>query len=75
MSDTDLVLLKVMEAFKAVFDIDPQLLTLDTGAGDIQGWDSLGHLSLTTKLEQTFSRQFEAARPGGCPQFHDRRIL
>ncbi len=59
MSDTDLVLLKVMEAFKAVFDIDPQLLTLDTGAGDIPGWDSLGHLSLTTKLEQTFGISFD----------------
>ena len=59
MSDTDLVLLKVMEAFKAVFDIDPQLLTLDTGAGDIQGWDSLGHLSLTTNLEQTFDISFD----------------
>lgn len=59
MSDTDLVLLKVMEAFKAVFDIDPQLLTLDTGAGDIPGWDSLGHLSLTTNLEQTFDISFD----------------
>ena len=58
MSDTDQVLSKVREAFKAVFDIDPQSLTLETGAGDIPGWNSLGHLSLTTNLEQTFGISF-----------------
>jgi acyl carrier protein len=59
MSDTDRVLSKVQEAFKAVFDIEPQSLTLETGAGDIPGWDSLGHLSLTTQLEQTFGITFD----------------
>lgn len=59
MSDTDQVLPKVREAFKAVFDIDPQTLTPDTGPGDVPGWDSLGHLSLTTNLEQTFGISFD----------------
>ena len=59
MSDTDQVLPKVREAFKAVFDIEPQSLTLETSAGDIPGWDSLGHLSLTTQLEQTFGISFD----------------
>ena len=59
MSDTDQVLPKVREAFKSVFDIDPQSLTLETSAGDIPGWNSLGHLSLTTHLEQTFGITFD----------------
>jgi len=42
-----------------VFDVDPQLLTLETSAGDIPGWNSLGHLSLTTQLEQTFGITFD----------------
>ena len=59
MSDTDQVLARVREAFKAVFDIEPQSLTLETSAGDIPGWNSLGHLSLTTHLEQTFGITFD----------------
>ena len=59
MSDTDQVLPKVREAFKSVFDIDPQSLTLETSAGDIPGWNSLGHLSLTANLEQTFGISFD----------------
>ncbi len=59
MSDTDHVLVKVQEAFKAIFGIDPQSLTLETSAGNIPGWNSLGHLSLTTHLEQTFGVTFD----------------
>jgi acyl carrier protein len=59
MSDTDQVLLKVREAFKAVFDVEPQSVTLEASAGDIPGWNSLGHLSLTTNLEQTFGISFD----------------
>lgn len=59
MSNADFVLPKIQEAFKAVFDIDPQLLSLETSAGDIPGWNSLGHLTLTTHLEQTFGITFD----------------
>ncbi|MGA7340658.1 MAG: acyl carrier protein [Terracidiphilus sp.] len=54
MSDTDYVLNKVREAFKAAFDIDPQLVTMDTSASDIPLWDSVGHLSLASSLEEVF---------------------
>jgi len=59
MSDIDQVLPKVRQAFKAVFDIEPQSLTLETSASDIPGWNSLGHLSLTTRLEQMFGITFD----------------
>jgi acyl carrier protein len=54
MNDTDYVLTKVQEAFKASFDVDPQLVSMETTAGDIPGWDSVGHLSLASNLEQVF---------------------
>lgn len=54
MNDTDYVLTKVREAFKASFDIDPQSVTMETTADDVPGWDSVGHLSLGANLEETF---------------------
>ena len=54
MSDTDYILTKVREAFKAAFDVDPELVSLETNASDIPGWDSVGHLALASNLEQIF---------------------
>jgi acyl carrier protein len=54
MTDTGFVLTKVQEAFKNAFDIDPQLVSMETGASDIPSWDSVGHLSLASNLEQIF---------------------
>jgi len=54
MSDTDYILATVREAFKGAFDIDPQLVSIETSAADIPGWDSVGHLSLASNLEQLF---------------------
>ena len=48
MSDTDYILNKVREAFKAAFDIDPQTVSMETSASDIPLWDSVGHLSLAS---------------------------
>lgn len=52
MSDTDYILSKVQEAFRATFDIDSELVSMETRASDIPGWDSVGHLSLASNLEQ-----------------------
>ena len=54
MHDTDPILAKVREAFKAAFDIDPQSVTMETTADDVPGWDSVGHLSLGGSLEEVF---------------------
>ena len=48
------VLPKVQEAFAAAFEIDPRTVTLETSASDIPGWDSVGHLSLASNLEEVF---------------------
>lgn len=54
MSDQDYILTNVREAFKAAFDIDPQLVSMDTTPSDISAWDSVGHLSLAGNLEEIF---------------------
>jgi acyl carrier protein len=54
MSQTDKTLAKVQQAFKAAFNIDPNLVSMDTSASDIALWDSVGHLSLASSLEEVF---------------------
>ena len=54
MNDTNQILSKVQEAFKASFDVDPQSVTIETKAEDVSGWDSVGHLSLAANLEEAF---------------------
>jgi acyl carrier protein len=54
MSDNDYVLTNVREAFKAAFDVNPQLVSMETTASDISAWDSVGHLSLAGNLEEIF---------------------
>jgi len=54
MNDTDYVLTRVREAFKTSFDVDPQSVTMETTASDVPGWDSMGHLSMASNLEQVF---------------------
>jgi acyl carrier protein len=52
--DSEDVLTKIRQAFKESFEVDPQLVTMETSASDIPGWDSVGHLSLASNLEQIF---------------------
>jgi acyl carrier protein len=54
MNDTNDILTKVRQVFKASFHIDPQLVSIETNASDIPGWDSMGHLSLASNLEMAF---------------------
>ena len=54
MNDQSYVLSNVQQAFKSAFDIDPQIVTMDTTATDISAWDSVGHLSLAGSLEESF---------------------
>lgn len=48
------VFVKVQQAFHDAFDVDPQLVSMDTVPDDIPGWDSVGHLGLASSLESTF---------------------
>jgi len=50
----DELLNKIRSAFKAAFHIDPRTITMDTVPSDIPQWDSMGHVTLASALEQTF---------------------
>lgn|GEM_PF-894181 len=55
----DEVLTKVQTAFKSSFDIDPKTITVDTTPDDVSAWDSMGHVTLASSLEQTFQLTFD----------------
>ena len=48
------VLPKVQGAFHDAFAIDPRSVTLETRPDDVPAWDSVGHLTLVSNLEQAF---------------------
>jgi len=53
------VLENVRKAFRSAFDVEPDTVTIDTVPGDVKGWDSLGHVTLATCLEQQFNLRFD----------------
>jgi acyl carrier protein len=53
------VLTKVQSAFKSAFDIDPRTITIDTTPEQVPAWDSMGHVTLASSLEQTFGLTFD----------------
>lgn len=53
------VLVKVRAAFKSAFNVEPEAITIGTTAGDIPAWDSMGHVTLASSLEQVFGMTFD----------------
>lgn len=49
---------KMVEICKDVFEDDNLIVTESTAAADVEGWDSLTHLSLVNELEETFEVAF-----------------
>ena len=45
---------KVREILRKAFAIDPHLVSFDMSPNDIPSWDSVGHLSLGSLLEEGF---------------------
>jgi len=56
---TEGVLGKVQTAFKSAFDIDPLAITINTVPADVSAWDSMGHVTLASSLEQAFGLTFD----------------
>lgn len=46
---------RVQKAFQAAFDVDPHSITIDTVPQDVKAWDSMGHVTLASSLEQEFN--------------------
>ena len=50
---------KLTEVFRDVFDDDSITLSDATNAGDIEGWDSLTHITLLAAVEDEFDVSFD----------------
>jgi len=50
---------KVQTAFESAFDIDPRTITLETSPDSVPAWDSMGHVTLASSLENTFGLTFD----------------
>jgi acyl carrier protein len=48
------VLLKLQKVFSETFDIEDRPITMKTVPDDVEGWDSLGHVTLASNIEQEF---------------------
>jgi len=59
METTSEVLGKVRSAFQSAFDLDPTSITINTVPGDVSSWDSMGHVTLASSLEQAFGLTFD----------------
>ena len=57
--DRDEVMKKVTEIAREIFDDEELELDDETIAADVDGWDSLTHLSLMNEIENEFEIKFE----------------
>lgn len=66
--------------FRDVMDDDQLVLTDDTVAADVEGWDSLSHVTLMFSIEQEYGIQFlgeefaELGSVGELRQLIDRKL-
>lgn len=49
------------ETFRRVFNDDTIVLTPETTADDVPGWDSISYINLIVSIEHTFGVQFTSA--------------
>jgi acyl carrier protein len=55
------VLAALTEIFREVFDDDDLSITEATTADDIDGWDSMNHITLVVETERRFKVKFQTA--------------
>jgi acyl carrier protein len=59
------VLTSLNEVFQSVFDDDELVVTRATTAKDIEGWDSLMHVTLVVNVEKAFGIRFRSSEIAG----------
>jgi acyl carrier protein len=52
---------QVNEVFRDVFEDDELVVTAGTTADDVEGWDSLMHVTLIVALEKAFNVKFTSS--------------
>jgi len=56
---------RLESVFRDVFDDDRLQITEATTSDDIEEWDSLAHINLMMRIEETFGVRFTNAQLGG----------
>ncbi len=57
----DEILSKVTAVVRDVVGDDSVVLTMDTSAQDVPGWDSMAHINIIVALEHEFGMKFKTA--------------
>ena len=52
------LLIKLQPIFQDVFDRNDLIVTRDSSAESVEGWDSLAHITLINAIEQEFEVDF-----------------
>ncbi len=59
--DKAAVMDRLQEVFRAVFDDPTIVITPETTADDIPGWDSMNHIMIVVESERRFGLKFQTA--------------
>jgi acyl carrier protein len=59
------ILERLNAVFQDVFDDEDLRISLETTANDIEGWDSLMHVTLMVSIEKAFQVRFSSAEVAG----------
>lgn len=59
------ILEKINEIFREEFDDESLVIKEETTAADVEGWDSLKHISLIEAIEDEFDIRFTMAEVNG----------
>ncbi len=59
------ILNKISEIIREEFEDDSIVISEETVAKDIEGWDSLAHLSILHEIEESFNVKFTMAEVQG----------
>jgi acyl carrier protein len=58
--DSSEIIQRLTPIFRNVLDDDDLIITHDTKADDIDGWDSLAHIHLVVSIEKALGMRFSA---------------
>jgi acyl carrier protein len=50
---------QVRNAFQSALNVDPLTINMETEPNDVPAWDSMGHVTLASSLEQEFGVSFD----------------
>jgi acyl carrier protein len=62
---------KINDVFRNVFDDDELTVTRQTTASDVEGWDSVMHVTLLINVEKAFGVKFPSSAVAGMKTVGD----